>query len=89
MGIWNDDYWEWNLKSRRRLFQWEQELFKNLQGLINIHKPIQNRAEKVICRGSQDFQYTVNNFTLQANEQFYDRKLPPTVTSFICQQKAP
>lgn len=34
MGVWRNEVWEWDLKWRRRLFVWEEELERNLVELV-------------------------------------------------------
>lgn len=40
MGIWNGNYWEWNLQWRRGLFVWEHDLLDNLMILLIATYPV-------------------------------------------------
>jgi hypothetical protein len=43
MGVWRNEAWEWDLKWRRRLFVWEENLERNL--LVLVGSVILNQHE--------------------------------------------
>lgn len=40
MGFWEGDRWRWNLKWRRRWFEWERNLIDDVELSVEIHKEV-------------------------------------------------
>ncbi|GKB53478.1 cysteine-rich receptor-like protein kinase [Tanacetum coccineum] len=94
-GFWEDGQWKWDVKFRRRLFDWEVDQFEAFSSLLNSMMLVASNEDKVIWSiessgkfSSKSFCYEVENMNYHGNpllSSIWKFKAPPKAR-LICWQ---
>ncbi|PWA41098.1 hypothetical protein CTI12_AA559960 [Artemisia annua] len=86
-GFWEDGQWIWDVKLRRRLFDWEVDQFEAFSSLLNSMMLVASNADKVVWSfessgkfSSKSFSYEVENMNYHGNpllSSIWKFKVPP------------
>ncbi|GKV42979.1 hypothetical protein SLEP1_g50328 [Rubroshorea leprosula] len=96
MGEWRDGKWEWFVRWRRSLFEWEKNKWSELQALLDISKPVQEQKDKWEWKHDKDGVYTVKTAyrVISSNnghgkawifKRIWSRLVPSKVSAFAWQ----
>ncbi|PWA61119.1 reverse transcriptase [Artemisia annua] len=86
-GFWEDGQWNWDVKFRRRLFDWEVDQYEAFSSLLNSMMLVASNDDKVVWSfessgkfSSKSFCYEVENLNYHGNpllSSIWKFKVPP------------
>lgn len=91
MEVWDGESWLWNFTWRRSLYQWEEDILRQLMIKLVSNKPTLNSNDNDSLTWTPDLvaDYAISSFVQQASHQLYSTNLNAEVIKFIWSKKAP
>ncbi|GJT80754.1 hypothetical protein Tco_1055096 [Tanacetum coccineum] len=88
-GFWEDGQWKWDVKFRRRLFDWEVDQFEAFSSLLNSMMLVTSNEDKVIWSIESSGKFSLKSFCYEVeNMNYHGNPLLSSIWKFKAPPKA-